>query len=182
MARRWRRFGSPAPDADGPLTHPQDSPPCFWSGAPDAARADIEKLAKLRDGLRAAKDTYWAEQVDIQWQMASAWLLHVEGKHDAALSAMRAAADAEDKTDKATVTPGPRAPARELYGALLLERGMTREALAAYEETMAKEPNCYRGLAGAAKAAELSATKKGRHPGGAPSHARCGSPAGCEES
>jgi hypothetical protein len=67
---------------------------------------------------------------------------------------MRAAADAEDKTEKATVTPGPLVPARESYGALLLERGMAREALAAYEEAMVKEPNRFHSLAGAAGAAE----------------------------
>jgi len=32
-----------------------------------------------------AKDAYWAEQVDIQWQVTSAWLLYADGKHDAAL-------------------------------------------------------------------------------------------------
>jgi Tfp pilus assembly protein PilF len=41
-----------------------------------------------------------------------------------------------------------------LYGALLLERGMAREALAAYEEAMVKEPNRFHSLAGAAHAAE----------------------------
>jgi hypothetical protein len=54
---------------------------------------------------------------------------------------MSAAADAEDKTEKATVTPGPLMPARELYGAMLLERGMAKEALAAFEATLKKEPN-----------------------------------------
>jgi hypothetical protein len=125
------------------------------SGTPDAARADIEKLTELRDKLSAAKDAYWAEQVDIQLQVASAWLANAEGRHDAALKAMSAAADTEDMTEKATVTPGPLTPSRELYGAMLLERGMAKEALAAYETTMAKEPNRYNGLAGAAKAAEV---------------------------
>jgi hypothetical protein len=68
---------------------------------------------------------------------------------------MAAAADAEDKMEKATVTPGPLAPARELQGEMLLEHGMAKEALAAFETTMAREPNRYRGLAGGAKAAEL---------------------------
>ena len=125
------------------------------SGALDAAKADIAKLAALRDKLRGAKDDYWSEQVDIQFEVASAWVLYSEGRHDAALKVMHAAADAEDKTEKATVTPGPLAPARELYGAMLLEHGMAREALTAFEATMAKEPNRYNGLAGAAKAAEL---------------------------
>lgn len=124
------------------------------SGAPDAAKADIAKLAELRDKLREAKDTYWAEQVDIQWQVASAWLLHAEGKYAEALQAMSAAADAEDKTDKSPVTPGPLAPARELYGDMLLERGMAKEALAAFEATQAKEPNRYLSYAGAAIAAD----------------------------
>jgi hypothetical protein len=124
------------------------------SGNPDAAKGDIAMLAELRDKLREAKNAYWAQQVDIQWQIASAWLLNAEGKTEEALKAMRAAADAEDKTDKSPVTPGPLAPARELYGEMLLEHGMAKEALAAFDATKAKEPNRFRSFAGAAKAAE----------------------------
>jgi tetratricopeptide (TPR) repeat protein len=124
------------------------------AGNPAAARADIAKLAELRDKLRQANDTYWMEQVDIQWQIATAWVLQAEGKREEALAAMSAAADAEDRTEKSIVTPGPLAPARELYGTMLLERGRAQEALAAFEAALAKEPNRYHGLAGAAKAAE----------------------------
>jgi tetratricopeptide (TPR) repeat protein len=124
------------------------------SGDLDAARAGIAKLAELRDKLREAQDAYWSEQVDIQRQVATAWLLHVESQPADALQAMSAAADAEDKTEKSIVTPGPLAPARELYGSMLLERGMAREALAAFEATLAKEPNRLGATIGAAKAAE----------------------------
>jgi hypothetical protein len=55
------------------------------SGNPEAANADIAKLAELRDKLRDAKDAYWAEQVDIQRQAAAAWVLYAEGKQDDAL-------------------------------------------------------------------------------------------------
>ena len=131
------------------------------SGNPDAAKADIAKLAELRDKLREAKDAYWAEQVDIQRQVATAFLLEAEGKPDDALKAMSAAADAEDKTEKSPVTPGVPQPARELYGIMLLERGMAREALAAFEATIKKEPNRFNAIAGAAKAAErLGATRR----------------------
>ncbi|HMF22191.1 MAG TPA: hypothetical protein VKG24_08705, partial [Pseudolabrys sp.] len=95
----------------------------------EAARADTAKLGELRDKLREAKNGYWSEQVDIQQKVASAWLLYAEGKYDEAVNAMSAAADAEDKTEKHPVTPGVPKPARELYGAMLLERGMTKEAL-----------------------------------------------------
>jgi tetratricopeptide (TPR) repeat protein len=124
------------------------------SGSPEDAKADIAKLTELSTKLRDAKDAYWSEIVDIQRQVAAAWVLHAEGKHDEALKAMSAAADAEDKTEKHAVTPGPLAPARELYGEMLFERGMVKEALAAFEATKAKEPNRFRGYAGAAQAAE----------------------------
>ena len=87
-------------------------------------------------------------------QGGPAWVLAAEGKHDEALRAMSAAADAEDRTEKHPVTPGPLAPARELYGVMLLERGMAKEALVAFETTKAKEPNRFHGYAGAAQAAE----------------------------
>jgi tetratricopeptide (TPR) repeat protein len=67
---------------------------------------------------------------------------------------MAAAADLEDATDKSAVSPGPLAPARELFGDMLLEAGKPREALAAYELTMKKEPNRFRGMSGGALAAE----------------------------
>jgi tetratricopeptide (TPR) repeat protein len=124
------------------------------SGHPEAAQTDIAKLNELRDQLRAAKDAYWSEQVDIERQVAVAWTLHAEGKYDDALAAMSAAADAEDKTEKSPVTPGPLASARELYGAMLLERGNAKDALEAFEATLKKEPNRLNTYAGAAKAAE----------------------------
>jgi tetratricopeptide (TPR) repeat protein len=129
------------------------------SGQPDAAKADVEKLTELRDKLRDAKDAYWSEIVDIQRQVAAAWVLRAEGKYDEALKAMSAAADAEDKTEKHAVTPGPLAPARELYGEMLLDRGTATEALAAFEATKAKEPNRLRGFLGAGMAAEKLGAK-----------------------
>ena len=129
------------------------------SGHPEAAKADIAKLGELRDKLRQAKDAYWSEQVDIQAQVASAAVLYAEGKHDDGLTAMSAAADAEDKTEKHPVTPGVPKPARELYGVMLLERGMEKEALAAFEATLKKEPNRLAAYVGAARAAEKSGDK-----------------------
>ena len=144
------------PDA---MTHFARALGAARSGDVEAAKADIAKLAELRDKLRQAKDAYWAGQVDIQWQVASAWLLNAEAKHDEALKAMSAAADAEDQTEKHPVTPGVPKPARELYGEMLLERGKAPEALAAFEATLKKEQNRLGALAGAAKAAAAAGDK-----------------------
>jgi tetratricopeptide (TPR) repeat protein len=126
------------------------------SGKIDAAKLDTAKLAELRDRLREAKNGYWAGQVDVQQQIAAAWVLYATGNRDDALKAMNSAVDAEDATEKAPVTPGPLAPARELYGFMLLDCGMAKEALAVFEATMAKEPNRFNGYVGAATAAQLS--------------------------
>ena len=85
-----------------------------------------------------------------------------EGKYEDALKAMSAAADAEDKTEKHPVTPGVPTPARELYGTMLLERGMAKEALAAFEATLKKEPNRLGATLGAAAAArEIGRCREG---------------------
>src|SRR3984957_18954948 len=124
------------------------------SGHPAVARADAAKLTEIRDTLREAKHNYWAGQVDVQVQAANAWVLYADGKYNDALKAMNAAAAAEDNSEKSPVTPGPPAPARELYGFMLLDRGMAKEAIAAFDATMAKEPNRFNGYVGAAKAAQ----------------------------
>lgn len=126
------------------------------SGNPAAARGDIDRLAALREQLTTMKDVYWTEQVDIQRRVALAWVAFTDGRKEEGMAQLAAAADAEDATDKSAVSPGPLAPARELYGEMLLEAGRPREALAAFEATMKKEPNRYRGLAGAARAAEAA--------------------------
>jgi tetratricopeptide (TPR) repeat protein len=125
------------------------------TGHPDFAKVDLAKLVELRDKLREAKDAYWSEQVDIQGQVANAWVLFAERKYEEALKVMSAAADAEDRSEKHPVTPGVTEPARELYGVMLLERGMVPEALLAFEATLKKEPSRLNAFVGAAKAAAV---------------------------
>ncbi len=124
----------------------------------DAARArvEVQKLEGYRAALVAAKQTYWAEQVDIQQRAAAAWAARAEGKNDEALKLMRSAADLEDSTEKHPVTPAPVVPARELLGELLLDLNQPAQALVEFEASGAREPNRFNGLFGAARAAELS--------------------------
>jgi hypothetical protein len=126
------------------------------SGNPKAAAADIERLAALRDALKTMQDAYWAEQVDIQRQVAIAWMTFAEGDKARGIELLRAAAAAEDATDKSAVSPGPLAPARELLGYMLLEAERPVDALVEFEATIKKEPNRFRGLYGGARAAEAA--------------------------
>ncbi|HEY7610262.1 MAG TPA: hypothetical protein VIF14_13595 [Alphaproteobacteria bacterium] len=124
-----------------------------------AERARAE-LGKLREALVQMKQVYWANQVEIQAEVVEAWIKFAAGKTDEGLAQMRLAAEWEDKTEKHPVTPGPILPARELLGDMLMQAGKPKEALAAYEHSMRVEPNRFRGLAGAARAAELSGDKE----------------------
>ena len=148
-------IASTFPYADA-ITHFARAIGAARAGQPGAAAPDIEKLAALREALKAAKDEYWAEQVDIERQVAVAWITFAEGNRSEAVRLMAAAADQEDRTDKAAISPGPIAPARELLGEMLLEAGNAKDAVTAFEATMKKEPNRFRGTFGAARAAEAA--------------------------
>jgi tetratricopeptide (TPR) repeat protein len=157
-AASLRAEPSPFPHVDA-ITHYARAIGLARSGKPAEAKPEVEKLAALRDALAAAKDAYWTEIVDIQRQNALAWIAFAEGRKDEAISLMRKAADAEDATDKAAISPGPIAPARELLGEMLLEAGNAKDALVAFEATMLKEPGRFRGAYGAARAAEALGNK-----------------------
>lgn len=122
----------------------------------ETARKEVQELTSLRDTLTRGKDTYWADQVDIQREIADAWITYAEGKHEEALRRMRSAADHEDKTDKNNVTPGVILPARELLGEMLLELKQPTQAMIEFEATLRTAPNRFNALSGAARAARLS--------------------------
>ncbi|HEX2828640.1 MAG TPA: hypothetical protein VHP37_19960 [Burkholderiales bacterium] len=121
------------------------------AGDAAAAKADVAKLAELRDGL--AKDKYWTEQVEIQRLAAEAWIALADQRRDEALALMRTAADRESASEKSPISPGPILPARELLGDLLMELGQPAAALKEYEASQQREPNRFRGWYGAATAA-----------------------------
>jgi hypothetical protein len=125
-------------------------------GDTDRARLAIDSLRALRQRAAAQRETYWAEQIAIQQLGAEAWLAFAQHRTDTALARTREAVRREDATEKSAVTPGPLAPARELLGDMLLELHRPREALAEYRATLEKEPNRFRALYGAMRAASLA--------------------------
>jgi tetratricopeptide (TPR) repeat protein len=126
------------------------------TGKPDAARAEIDQLKALREKEVQAKDAYWTTQLEIQGHAAEAWALWAEGKKDEALETLTAAAALEDTTEKSAITPGPIAPAHELLGEMLLEADRPADALREFEANLKKEPNRFRSVYGAGRAAEAS--------------------------
>jgi tetratricopeptide (TPR) repeat protein len=126
------------------------------SGDLDSARKNAEQLELAYRALVDAKNTYWANEVEVQRLALTAWIALGEKKTDDAVKFMRAAADREDHNEKHIVTPGRIVPARELLGDMLLELKQPDAALAEYEASRLREPNRFRNYLGSARAAEMA--------------------------
>lgn len=141
------------------LTHFARALGAARSGGAAAAERDVQELVRIVDAMKAAKDAYWAIEVEVQRLGAAAWVAFAKGTREEALTLMRAAADLEDTSEKAAVSPGRLVPARELLGDMLLESGQPAEALAEYERSQVRDPNRYRSLYGAGQAAAQSGNR-----------------------
>jgi hypothetical protein len=117
------------------------------------AQADIAKLQSLEDQLKDAKDTYWANQVEVQRLDASAILAHVQGDNGKAVELAKAAADLDATMDKHPATPAAVQPAREMLADLLLDL-KDPAALKEYDASLRSEPNRFNSILGKARAAK----------------------------
>jgi tetratricopeptide (TPR) repeat protein len=134
------------------------------SGNPAAAEKDVQHLREIADGLKAAKNDYWATEVEVQRLAAEAWIAFSSGQRDQAIATMHVAAEIEDKSEKHPVSPGRLIPARELLGDMLLESGRPAEALVEYEGSQIRDPKRFRAYWGAATAAAKAGnTDKARY-------------------
>src|SRR6266481_5794142 len=126
------------------------------TGDLDGARKAIARMQQLRDATKDPKFDYFKKHLDLQMQAASAWVAAAEGKKNEAIDVLRRAADSEDILGKHPVSPGAFVPIREQLGTLLLETGLPKEAQREFEAALKIYPGRFRGLYGAAQAAELA--------------------------
>src|SRR5881227_1555095 len=130
------------------------------TGDHDGARKAIARMRELRDATKDPKFDYFKRHLDLQMQAASAWVAASEGKKDEAIEMLRKAADAEDILGKHPVSPGAFVPVREQLGSLLLEVGQAKHAQQEFEAALKIYPGRFRGLYGAARAAEQNGDKE----------------------
>jgi tetratricopeptide (TPR) repeat protein len=126
------------------------------SGDVTEAKREIEAIQGFKTTLEKAKDAYWAARSEEQILAVSAWVALAEGSREQAVKFMRAAADGEDGSVKHVSMENRLYPMRELFAELLLETGQAALALRDFEAALKENPNRYRGLYGAARAAEAA--------------------------
>jgi tetratricopeptide (TPR) repeat protein len=130
------------------------------SGEVAAARKDVERLQALMEAMTAAKISYWANQTDFQIKTLNAWITLAEKRPDEAVQLMRTAAEAEEASDKHPVTPGNVVPSRELLGEMLLALNQPTQAFTEFERSLQRDPNRFRGMYGAGRAAEAAGNRQ----------------------
>lgn len=125
------------------------------------ARQEVEKLALIRQTLAELKGDYdWGKQVEIERQIASAWLAFAEGRKQESIKLMSLAAELDEATEKHPVTPGAILPAREQLGELLIEVNQAAAAMEEFEKALRTTPNRFNAVYGAARSAKLSGDRK----------------------
>ena len=119
-----------------------------------AARQDLARLNALKEAMTAAKIGYWPAQTDFQIKALDAWIALAEKRSDEALQLMRAAAEAEEASDKHPVTPGNVVPSRQLLGEMYMQLDQPALALAEFKRSLKRDGNRFRSVYGAARAAQ----------------------------
>jgi tetratricopeptide (TPR) repeat protein len=117
------------------------------------AKLAAQALAGYDAVLERLKKSPYADSADdaqIQRNEILGWKAYAEGDADAAVAAMRKAADQQDKTGQNEVD----IPAREMLADLLMSLDKKQDALTEYKAALKLSPNRLNGLLGAGGAAE----------------------------
>src|SRR5581483_5717549 len=110
------------------------------------AREDLAQLESFQKKATADKKTWLVHALEQGRKTIQAWIDHAEGKDEAAISALRAAAEEEEAEGD---EPGD-LPAREMLADMLLEMKRPEQALTEYQADLKFNPNRFNGISGAA--------------------------------
>jgi hypothetical protein len=139
----------------------------YWARAIGAARTgDLagarEDAQKLGEVMKAQNDhdqelgNTVTPGESVEEREVDAWLAFADGKSDAAVSDLRAAAEREESEREDPFAM----PAREMLADMLLELQRPKEALIEYQAVLKDYPNRFDALYGAARSAEAASNRK----------------------
>jgi tetratricopeptide (TPR) repeat protein len=151
----WKALALQTP---APGTKPYETFSTYWGQGIAAGHLRDAKLAAAAlkgfdESLEALKKSAmadYASAIEVKRGEMLGWQAFAEGHPDAALAAMRKAADQQDKLGQMEVD----IPAREMLGDLLLLEDKPTEALTEYRVALQLSPNRLNGLLSAGEAAE----------------------------
>ena len=137
----------------------------YWIETIAAARSgNANKAEQALDLYRKSsaawdKEHGWGDVLGVALTEAQAWTMFSEGKHDEAVTHLRAIAEYERDHPLYYADVLPR-PTGEMLGDMLLQMGKPAEALEAYKQALELAPNRFDSLIGAKAAAARSGSMK----------------------
>jgi hypothetical protein len=151
----WKALALQTP---APGTKPYETFSTYWGQGIAAGHLRDAKLAAAAlkgfdESLEALKKSAmadYASAIEVKRGEILGWQAFAEGHPDAALAAMRKAADQQDKLGQMEVD----IPAREMLGDLIVLEDKPAEALTEYRVALKLSPNRLNGLLSAGEAAE----------------------------
>ena len=114
------------------------------------AATSLKSLDRSLAAIKKSGNSEYETVLQIRRQEVLGWQAFAQGHKEAAVAAMRKAADEQDKLGQSEVD----IPAREMLGDLLLLEHQPTEALAEYHVALKLSPNRLNGLLSAGEAAE----------------------------
>ena len=113
-----------------------------------AAQEASTRIAQYEDASRPSGELLFIRNIHMLRLELDAWIAYAQGKSASSVELMKEAVQLEASTPKHAVTPGPTIPAQELLGDLLFEQKQYREALEAYQGSLAAYPHRYNSVLG----------------------------------
>jgi len=155
----WKALAALTPVA-GTATKGFSAFAVFWGQGVAAGHMKDDKLATaslagydaVLERLKKSPYVDSADDAQIQRNEILGWKAYAEGEPEAAVAAMRKAADQQDKSGQNEVD----IPAREMLADLLMALNRPQEALTEYKAALKLSPNRLNGLVGAGAAAEAT--------------------------
>jgi tetratricopeptide (TPR) repeat protein len=152
---QWKVAAALTPAPGSPAYEVMDT---YWAQGVGAGHLRDAKLAAVAlasfdQSVKALKSSPYANLapgIDVKRDEILGWKAFAEDQPDAAVAAMRKAADQQDKLGQEEVD----IPAREMLGDLLLLEHKPAEALTAYRVALKESPNRLNGMLSAGDAAE----------------------------
>lgn len=142
-----------ADDADSSITYRARAIGASRLGDLATANQNLSAIENLHTLLvQEKKPSFAINAAEEDRRVASAWIIHAEGKNEEAMKILREIASKENgtfETDGGTL-------AHEMLGDMLLEMNRVEQALVEYEAELKLNPNRFNSLYGAGHASEMA--------------------------
>ncbi len=124
------------------------------------AKVALDKLTAMRTQAESGSNAYRSRPIAVMEKEVAAAIAVAQKNTADAERLLKEATQIEASLDPPSGPPEPIKPSFELYGALLLEQGRTKDAMAQFEQSLMRMPNRRAAVQGLERAQSKSSTSQ----------------------